>query len=300
MRWSMKFLVFGSLNIDRVYSIPYLPERGETLSCTNYEIHVGGKGLNQAVSLSKSGAEVYMAGFIGRDGAFLADYLNGAGVNTQFVKTTDGFTGHAVIEVEPQGQNQMILFPGANREITPEYCDAVLENFSAGDLVLMQYETSQVEYMLKKAHEKGLKTAFNPSPFVPALCDFDYENVDYLILNESEGRSIAGEMDIGETVYVLLEKLCGGAVILTLGGDGAIYADGKAFVKVPAFRVNAVDTTGAGDTFTGYCLNALLGGAEPEDALKTASAASAIVVTKPGAAETIPERQEVREFLKSI
>ena len=295
----MKFLVFGSLNIDRVYSIPYLPERGETLSCTNYEIHVGGKGLNQAVSLSKSCADVYMAGFIGQDGIFLADYLKGAGVNTELIKTIDGFTGHAVIEVEPQGQNQMILFPGANREITPEYCDKVLESFGAGDLVLMQYETSQVEYMLEKAHEKGMKTAFNPSPFVSELCDFDYSKVDYLILNESEGQSIAGETDMKKTVDVLLEKLCGGAVILTLGGDGAIYADGKNYVKVPAFRVNAVDTTGAGDTFTGYCLNALLGGAEPEDALKTASAASAIVVTKPGAAETIPQKNEVDDFLKS-
>ena len=293
----MKFLVFGSMNIDRVYTLAHLPEKGETLSCQKYEIHVGGKGLNQSVSLAKSGAEVYMAGFIGQDGRFLADYLGKAGVDTSMIKTTDGFSGHAVIEVDAEGQNQMILFPGANREITPDYCDSVLESFDEGDLVLLQYETSQVEYMIEKAHAKGMKVAINPSPFVEKLIDFDYSNVDYLILNEFEGQSIAGETDIKATVKKLIEKLCGGAVILTLGGDGAIYADSDCFVQVPAFKVTAVDTTGAGDTFTGYCLTALLNGKTPEEALTTASAASALVVTKSGAAETIPEKDAVADFL---
>ena len=293
----MKFLVFGSLNIDNVYTLEKLPEKGETLSCVKYEIHVGGKGLNQAVSLSKSGAEVCMAGYIGQDGKFLTDFLSDAGVNTDYVKVTDGFTGHAVIEVDGDGQNQMILFPGANREITPDYCDRVLEGFEAGDLVLIQYETSQVEYMLGKAHAKGLKTALNPSPFVDKLKNFDYSRVDYLILNESEGQSITGEQDIDMVLEKLKERFDGGAVILTLGGDGAIYSDTNTTVRVPAFKVNAVDTTGAGDTFTGYCLTALLNGCDPKTALTTASAASALVVMKSGAAETIPEKSEVLEFL---
>ena len=293
----MKFLVFGSMNIDKVYSLEHLPEKGETLTCKGYEIHVGGKGLNQSVSLSRSGAEVYMAGYVGQDGTFLTDYLSDAGVNTDFVKVTDGFTGHAVIEVDSEGQNQMILFSGANREITPDYCDKVLEHFHEGDLVLMQYETSQVEYMIEKAHQKGMKTALNPSPYVDVLKDFDYSKVDYLILNESEGQSITGEKDIDDVVASLKKKLNGGAVILTLGGDGAIYSDENTTVRVPAFTVNAVDTTGAGDTFTGYCLTALLDGSDPETALRTASAASALVVMESGAAETIPEKNKVLEFL---
>ena len=296
----MKYLVFGSLNIDKVYSLKHLPERGETLTCSNYEIHVGGKGLNQAIALGKAGADVCMAGQIGKDGQFLADYLKESGVNTELLNVTDGFTGHAVIEVDIDGQNQMILFPGANREITAEYCDKILENFSEGDLVLMQYETSQVEYMLEAAHEKGMKIALNPSPFTEELKSFDYSNVDYLILNESEAQGIADTDDIDNAAEILLEKLCGGALILTLGADGAIYADGKTYTKVPAFKVNAVDTTGAGDTFTGYCLTALLSGYDAESALKTASAASAVVVTKPGAAETIPDRKAVEEFLKKV
>lgn len=295
----MRYLVFGSLNIDKVYSLDRLPEKGETLSCRKYEIHVGGKGLNQAVSLSKSGAEVFMAGCIGHDGQFLADFLNSAGVDTSMIKVTDGFTGHAVIEVDADGQNQMILFPGANKEITEKYCDCVLSRFEKGDLVLLQYETSQVGYMIKKAHEKGLKVAFNPSPYVDKLRDFDYSDIDYLILNESEGCSITGEADISAVSQKLKEKLCGGSVILTLGADGAIYTDENVFVRAPAFKVNAVDTTGAGDTFTGYCLTELLSGTEPENALKTASAASALVVMKPGAAETIPDKKEVFDFLNS-
>lgn len=292
----MKFLVFGSFNIDKVYLMGKLPEKGETLTCEKYEIHVGGKGLNQSVSLAKSGAEVYAAGQVGKDGQFLLDFLSSSGVNTELVETTDTFTGHAVIEVDSKGQNQMILFPGANREITSDYCDAILEKFSAGDLVLMQYETSQVEYMIEKAHEKGLLVALNPSPFVDVLKTFDYSKVDYLILNESEGQCITGEKETEKVVEKLLE-VCG-AVVLTLGGDGAVYADKNEYTFVPAFKVNAVDTTGAGDTFTGYFLNAILNGMKAENALKTASAASAIVVGKSGAAETIPSKEDVENFLK--
>lgn len=292
----MKFLVFGSFNIDKVYLMKKLPEKGETLTCENYEIHVGGKGLNQAVSLAKSGAEVYTAGQVGKDGKFLLDFLSSSGADTSLVKSTNTFTGHAVIEVDRDGQNQMILFPGANGEITTDYCDEILKNFSAGDLVLMQYETSQVEYMVEKAHEKGMLTAFNPSPFVDELKSFDYSKIDYLILNESEGQSITGETETKAITNKLIE-MCGGAVVLTLGSDGAVYADKKEYIFVPAFKVNAVDTTGAGDTFTGYFLNELMGGVKADKALKIASAASAIVVGKAGAAETIPEKEEVRKFL---
>lgn len=293
----MKALVFGSLNIDKVYSLNHLPEKGETLSCGRYEIHVGGKGLNQSISLSNSGMDVYMAGQIGSDGIFLKEYLEKVGVNTSLIKVTDGFSGHAVIEVDPKGQNQMILFPGANREITPDYCDKILENFSKGDLILMQYETSQVEYMIEKAHEKGLVIALNPSPYVDKLKELDYSRIDYLILNESEGQSITGETDNDKVIEALCGKLGNGAVIFTLGGDGAIYSDGKTTVRVPAFKVNAVDTTGAGDTFTGYILNSLMSGKAPEEALNYASAASAIAVTKAGAAETIPNAEQVKIFL---
>ena len=297
----MKFAVFGSMNIDKVYSLSHLPETGETLTCTEYSLHVGGKGLNQSVSLKKAGAAVFMAGCTGKDGQFLLDFLNRNSVDTHLCRLTDGFSGHAVIEVDPDGQNQMILFAGANREIDESYCDGVLSELCEGDLVLMQYETSCVEYMAKAAHEKGVKTAFNPSPFVDELKSFDYGVIDYLVLNEFEGQSITGLADSGEAARALAKRVApGGAVILTLGADGAVFASDNKFLKVPAFKVNAVDTTGAGDTFTGYSLFALMNGEAPEAALTKAAAASALAVMKTGAAETIPEKTDVEEFLKII
>ena len=293
----MKILVFGSFNIDKVYFLPRLPQQGESLYCGRFETHVGGKGLNQALAFKKAGAGVYAAGMVGEDGAYLTDYLRAGGVDISAVGVTQGPTGHTIIEVDPDGQNQMILFGGANRAITPEDCDRILSLHADADLLLTEYETSCVEYMLQKAHEKGIKTAVNPSPYVPAVRDLPWECADIVILNESEGAAITGEADPERAVRALYQKT-GGEVILTLGAEGAIYFDGARFVRVPAFRTDAVDTTGAGDTFTGFCLYALLRGETPAAALKYGAAAAAIEVTKPGAAETIPEKEEVEDFLK--
>ena len=295
----MKALVFGSLNIDKVYSLAHLPDKRDTLRCNNYELHVGGKGLNQAIALSKVGFEVSMAGAIGTDGIFLKEYLDKNGIDTSLLLTTDGFSGHAVIEVDTEGQNQMILFAGANFSITPDYCDRVLESCAKGDLILMQYETSCVEYMTEKAHRKGLTVALNPSPYVKELQSFPYDKTDILILNESEGMSITGKNDAESAVKALLGRLGGGKVVLTLGGDGAIFADADEYIRIPAFRVNAVDTTGAGDTFTGYFLNAYLNGTDAESSLIRAAAASAIAVTQPGAAQTRPSPVQVDAFLST-
>ena len=294
---TMKILVFGSMNIDKVYSLRHLPERGETLYCTKFETHVGGKGLNQAISLSKAGMDVYMAGCVGLDGGFLTNYLRGVGVNTSLVKISSGYSGHAIIEVDKNGQNQMILYPGANHEISEEYCDKILENFGKDDLILMQCETSCTEYMILKAHEKGIKLALNPSPFTEEVKKLPLQYVNYLFVNEDEGKSIAGEENIDKAVDKLRKMLLDGAVIMTLGADGSVYGDDDCIVKADAFTVNAVDTTGAGDTFTGYFLASLIEDDAPADhALRFASAASALAVQKVGAAETIPDRSEVEQF----
>lgn len=292
----MKILVFGSFNIDKVYKMPRLPEKGETLYCSGYEIHVGGKGLNQALAFAFAGADAVVGGKVGADGRYLTDYLERNGIDISEIDFSGEFTGHTVIEADPEGQNQMILFGGANREIGEEYCDRLLKKHGDAELILMQYETSCVEYMLKKAHSLGIKTAFNPSPFVDKLKEIDYSCVDIIILNEFEGKSISGESETENVLKALADLGCR-EVILTLGADGAVYYDGETSVYCPAFKVNAVDTTGAGDTFTGYCLYELLSGAAPEKALLTGCAASALEVTKYGAAETIPHSDEVRQFL---
>ena len=292
----MKVLVFGSFNIDRVYTLARLPERGETLYCENYEIHVGGKGLNQALAFQKAGAQVVAAGKIGPDGAFLADHLRDNGVDVSAIDRTAAHSGHAVIEVDPEGQNQMVLFAGANREITKDYCDRLLAAHGDAALILAQCETSCVEYMLRRAKEAGVRTALNPSPFTEALKDFPYELADILILNEFEGTAITGETE-PERAARELQRRNHGEVILTMGADGALFCNGPRMVREPALPAEAVDTTGAGDTFTGYCLHALLSGAAPREALHIGAAASAIEVTRPGAAEAIPTREEVLALL---
>lgn len=294
----MKIIVFGSFNIDLVYTLPHLPERGETLYCEKFEKHVGGKGLNQALAFKMAGAEVIAAGKVGADGDFLTDGLAAGGVDASFVDTSGAVTGHTVISVGPDGQNQMILFGGANREITPGYCDGILAAHPDADLIMTQYETSCVEYMLEAAKKAGIKTAVNPSPYVDKVKDLPWDRIDYIVLNEFEGSSITGMCDPCDVVRAL-HALGGGRVILTLGDKGSVYFDGEEEVRADAFRVDAVDTTGAGDTFTGYCLCSLLGGKKPADALKRAAAASAIEVTRPGAAETIPTADEVDAFLNA-
>lgn len=292
----MKILVFGSYNIDKVYSLPHLPDKGEMLYCSAMETHVGGKGLNQALALKKAGAEVIAAGMVGPDGDYLTDYLSANGVDASAVGVCDVSTGHSIIGIDPQGRNQMILYGGANRAITEEFCDRLLARHGDADLLLTQYETACVEYMLKRAHEKGLRTAVNPSPYVDAVKELPFDCVDILILNEDEARLMTGETDENAMLRALYETVKG-TVILTLGPRGSLYYDGKETAEAKAFSVNAVDTTGAGDTFTGYCLYALLTGKTPQEALTVGSAAAAIAVTQKGAAETIPDRAATEAFL---
>ena len=294
----MKILVFGSYNIDKVYSLPHLPEKGEMLACDALETHVGGKGLNQALALQKAGAEVIAAGMVGPDGDYLTSYLSGSGVDVSCVGVCDTPTGHAVIGIDPQGRNQMLIFGGANRAITESYCDRVLERHADADLLLTQYETSCVEYMLKRSHEKGIRTAVNPSPYVDAVKKLPFDCVDILILNEDEGRRMTGKTDSNAMLRALYETVRG-TVILTLGSRGSLYYDGSQTAEAPAFAVEAVDTTGAGDTFTGYCLYALLTGKTPQEALTVGSAAAALAVTRKGAAETIPDRKTAESFLRA-
>ena len=275
---NMKILNFGSLNIDLVYSVDHHARTGETLTTRAFARHMGGKGLNQSVALSRAGAQVYHAGCIGEDGVFLRDYLAENGVDTKRVRITDEATGHAVIQVNAQGDNCILLYPGANRRQRKEEVQQVLDGFSEGDLLLMQNETNAL------AEE--------------TLRDLPLELVDYFILNEIEGEALSGESDAEKAAERLLEKYPQAHVVLTLGSKGCMYAHGEKRLQQSAFKVDAVDTTGAGDTFTGYFLASRLRGEDAEKSLKIASAASALQVTRPGAAQAIPMREEVIQWLK--
>lgn len=294
----MKILNFGSLNIDLVYGVSHHARTGETLTTRDFKRHMGGKGLNQSVSLCRAGAEVYHAGCVGEDGVFLRDYLAESGVDTEYVRVIKEATGHAVIQVNSEGDNCILLYPGANRCQTKEAMDAALDGFAAGDLLLMQNETNGLEEMMRAAKEKGMKIAFNPSPIDDALLTLPMELVDYFILNEIEGAALSGETEPEKIIEGLLEKYPQAQIVLTLGGAGSMYACGGRRVRQPIFKVKAVDTTGAGDTFTGYFLASQLRGEDAAQSLKIAAAASAIEVTRPGAAQAIPTLDEVTAWLE--
>lgn len=292
----MKYLVFGSLNIDRTYSVPHFVSAGETMSAGKMELFCGGKGFNQAVALARAGKEVWFAGAVGNDGQMLLDALAADGIHDEYVKRTDGASGHAVIQVDPQGQNCIIILAGANGEITEADVDAVLAGFEAGDLIVLQNEISNVAYILRKAAEKGMTVALNPSPCDEKIGLYDMRYVNYLLVNEVEGSIIAG----CEDPAVILDKLHGDHphmnVVLTLGSRGAVYcgADGKRYSS-GIYRTNAVDTTAAGDTFTGYFLAEITSSGDAEAALRQASIASGISVSRKGASPSIPAAQEVRD-----
>lgn len=294
----MKILNFGSLNCDYVYSVHHMVEAGETLASSKMETFPGGKGLNQSIALARAGAPVSHAGLLGEDGDFLLDIASSSGVDCSLIERVDGRTGHAIIQLDRTGQNCILLYGGSNRRITEEYIERVLTHFGPGDLLLMQNEINLPERIVELAHEKGLVIALNPSPCDDAILSIDLNKVSFLILNEVEGAMLSGEPDLEKVPNALLQKFPHMKIVLTLGKEGAVYMDKDTRCHHSIFPVETVDTTGAGDTFTGYFLTSMLEGLPAEEGLKLASAASAIAVSRMGAASSIPTRKEVEDFLK--
>lgn len=290
----MKILNYGSLNIDYTYDVEHFVRDGETISADRMEIFSGGKGLNQSVALSKSGVQVWHGGAVGSsDGEFLVDQLKEAGVHTELIQRISGKTGHAIIQRNPQGGNCILLYGGANQEITREMADKTLEMFGRGDYLILQNEISQMAYIMEKAHEKAMKIVMNPSPMNGRIRTYPLEYVDWFILNEVEGADLCEEAE-GETlVKRLAERFPHARIVLTLGSRGALCWDGSQVLAQRAYRVEAVDTTAAGDTFTGYFMGGIVQGLSETAALDRAARAASIAVTRPGAAPSIPWKDEV-------
>ena len=290
----MKILNFGSLNIDYVYSVEHFVRAGETISSTELELFAGGKGLNQSVAFSRAGAETYHAGCIGSEGKFLVDMLRKSGVNTDFVRClNDTSSGHAIIQVNSSGENCIMLYGGANKKITDSFMDEVFSNFGDGDLLMLQNEVNDLNKMIRKAKSRKMKVALNPSPFNDVITSLDLSLVDYIILNETEGQELTKSSEANEIIDVLTNKYPHMTVILTLGSRGSVYAYKDIRIKQDIFKTTVVDTTAAGDTFTGYFFASLTSGKTPGVALKIASAASSITVSRKGAAPSIPTMDEL-------
>jgi len=289
----MKIVNYGSINLDHVYRVDHILQPGETLLAQEQSLFCGGKGLNQSIALAKAGAEVFHAGVVGEDGEILLDALRAANVDIRHIRRAEGASAHTVIQVDRNGQNCIIVFSGENMHPSEADIDRILEDFGPEDAVLMQNELYNTPLMMRKAAEKGMTIIFNPSPISREMLSYPLECVSWFLLNEIEGEALTGETDPEKILDGLASRFPRSSVVLTLGKNGAWAMDrGQRFFQ-PAFEVKAVDTTAAGDTFTGFFLAGVSSGMPVPAALRRAAFASSIAVNRKGAADSIPTAEEV-------
>lgn len=278
----------GSINVDHVHRVPHFPAPGETLADTGYAVGLGGKGANMSVAIARAGGRVRHLGAVGADGLWAVERLAAEGVDTGAVATLAEATGHAVIYVDPSGENQIVIHGGANRALTLAMVDAGLADARPGDWLLTQAETNLVVEAAERARARGVCVAHAAAPFDADLAAAMLPLADLLVLNEGEAAALTARLGHAPQVPMLA---------VTLGARGARVEVGDGVSELPALAVEAVDTTGAGDTFTGYALAKLDAGLAPEQAFRWGAAAAAIQVTRPGAAEAIPGEAEVERLL---
>ncbi len=295
----MKILNFGSLNIDHVYGVKDFVKPGETLLSHTYHLYHGGKGLNQSIAIAKTGLPIYHAGQVGYDGDSLIQTLKEANVNTTYINKAEGASGHAIIQVNEKGENCIILHGGQNQNITKDYIDHVISNFDEDDLLVLQNEINNIDYIMHCAKKKKMKIIFNPAPINTQIDDYPIECTDYLICNEIEAKHFAKEDDLEKTLEKITHKFKNTTVILTAGANGVYFKSKDKTQHIPSKKVNVVDTTSAGDTFIGYLLYGIFNNHTIEKSIELATTAAAISVTRKGAAESIPEIKEVYALMQS-
>lgn len=289
----MKILNFGSLNIDKVYAVEKIVKGGETIDSVSFSESVGGKGLNQSIAVAKAGGNIMHAGCVGKDGEILLQALKDNNVDTSLIKTVETASGQAIIQVDKHGQNCIILFHGANYEVDKAYIDEAMQDFAQGDILILQNEISNIDYIIEVAKAKQMKIYLNPSPINENLNKYNMQAIDGIFVNEHEGAYLAGKEKVEDILDSLASKYPELEIILTFGDKGAYYRHKDINIFQPAYKVDAVDTTAAGDTFTGYFITLRQQGKSIEESLQKASKASSITVSRKGASISIPKIAEV-------
>ncbi len=289
----MTILNLGSLNIDRVFRVKHIARGGETIASQSLRVFAGGKGANQSVALARAGAQVAHAGKVGFDGQWLVDKLAEERIDTTQVRISPGPSGQAIIQVDDAGQNAIVLLAGANYEITPREVDEALESCASATWLLLQNETSAVDHAIRRAKQRGLRVAFNPTPIDERVREYPLELVDLLCVNETEGSAMSGESRPEDIVAALAARLKGCEIVVTLGSEGVIGHGPEGEMRLHARKVQVVDTTAAGDTFLGYYLAGRTRGFGARESLELAVRAAALCVTRPGAMDSIPRMAEL-------
>lgn len=289
----MKVINFGSLNYDYVYQVPHMVREGETLSSKERQVFLGGKGLNQSIALAKAGVKVYLAGMIGEDGNRFLDVCHENGILAKFIWKIPGNSGHTIIQIDENAQNSILLYGGTNRKITKKFIDVVLKEFGEGDILVLQNEINMLDQIIEKAYQKKMKIILNPSPYNQNLDFCDLKKISIFMINEVEGYQISGEREPKMILQYMKKMYPSAAVVLTLGEKGVFYQEKDKLYRQESFKVKAVDTTAAGDTFTGYFIAGLVEGMPIQQNLKRCAKAASITVSRKGAVSSIPEKEEV-------
>jgi len=290
-----KLVVIGSSSIDLVVTAHKRPEKGETILGESFKTVPGGKGANQAVAAARLGADVYMVGCVGQDdfGRTILENFKKNGVNTEYMEPiTDIETGTAHITLA-EGDNSIIVVQGANKYVSPDYIKKAMDVFDNADMVLIQQEipAETVEYVAEICNEKGIPLLLNPAPSRP-VSQAVIEKATYITPNETE----AAVLFAGENAKEAMKKYHN-KVFITEGSKGVRFHDGQKEVLVPSYKVEAVDTTGAGDTFNAAFAVALSEGKSIQDSIQFANRAASLSVTKFGAQGGMPTRAEVEGSL---
>lgn len=299
-------VVVGSLNVDLVVGLDRMPDPGETVIGRTLDQHPGGKGLNQAVAAARLGARVEMIGAVGTDdsGAWLRDIVTSESIGDSGVRTVDGPSGTALIEVDRTGMNRIVVVPGANGKVTPDEVAAALDTIDDIAIVLTQGEVplASIEAAMVVGRAKGARTVLNPAPVI----DYPIEllrAVDIVLPNEHEAAQLTGidtsTLEGAQDAAAHLVGLGVTCAIITRGGEGAIWATAHDSGSIGVFPVTPVDTVAAGDGFCGGLVAALAEGLEINEAMRWASAAGGLATTKAGAVPSLPTRDQLTALLNS-
>ncbi len=298
---------FGSINIDYVYRVKRFVQPGETLSSESLETVLGGKGANQSVALARAGAPVIHLGRVSRSDQWAVDTLANFGVDINSIERVEESSGHAIIQVDAQGENAIVLHGGANQSFDATSLATLLKDAQPGDWLLLQNECNALADAFVIAQEKKLKIAFNPAPMNELVTSLPLEQCRVLIVNEVEALQLANQSGANSNAYSqataelqaeLQKRYPECLIVLTLGSKGAMLLHDGRCVQADAAQVDVIDSTGAGDTFVGYFLSGLIDELSPAQALERACAAGALAVTVAGATPGIPSRAAVDAFIQ--
>lgn len=298
-------VVVGSLNMDMVVNVPHIPAVGETLLATDIHHYAGGKGANQAVAAARLGAKVSMIGRVGKDknGELLLKNLRDNNIDVSGMEIDEDMSGTAFINVDPLGDNNIVVYPGANNKITIDQIErhrSIIEN---SKICILQLEIpyNVVKYVVDLCYEKGVKVIFNPAPALEGIEDELIKKTYILVPNETELAMMSGKIEfIMDNIEDLSRKVYSRGcenLIVTLGNKGSLYVKDGCLKYFESKKVKAVDTTAAGDSFVGGLAVGLVEGKSIEESIKFATFVSALAVTKNGAQDSLPNRLEVEEFI---